>query len=179
MKIGLVRHFKVNHPFPRKMLLTRSEVVQWFAAYDSTENIEYKTVDLHNINWKRCYSSTMTRAVNTANYIYSDEVFKIDELKELDILHRLSSRIKLPFLVWGIIVRIKSFLSNKDTDEFRNRIIAFVDKLIEDNESDTLIVSHWFVMRVIRQELIKRGLSGGKFKSNEYGTLYVYESVEL
>jgi broad specificity phosphatase PhoE len=175
LKIGLVRHFKVNHPFPGKILLSRSEVIEWFAAYDSTDSIEYKTVDLHNIVWKRCYSSSLIRAVNTANHIYNGEILKIDELQELSILHRLSSKVKLPFLVWGLIVRIKSFSSNKDTDEFKNRIIAFIDKLIENKESDTLIVSHWFVMRVIRQELIKRGLSGDKFKSNEYGTLYVYE----
>ncbi len=178
MQIGLIRHFKVNHLFPNKTLLSKAEVLNWFADYDKTENIQYKTVDLNSINWERCYSSTMVRSVNTARHIYSGNIVQIPELKELDILHHLSNNIKLPFLIWGLIVRIKSFLSNKDTDKFRNDIIAFVDRIIANNENNTLIVSHWFVMRVIRQELIKRGFTGNSFKSNEYGTLYVYNRSE-
>ena len=55
------------------------------------------------------------------------------------------------------------------------RISACNDKVIENKEGDILIVSHWFVMRIIRQELIKRGFVGGNFKSNEYGALYVFK----
>ena len=175
MKIGLVRHFKVNQPFPEKKLLSKSDVIKWFAEYDNTANIEYKKVDLSDINWKHCYSSPMIRAVNTANHIYNGQISEIKELKELDILHQLSDRLKLPFIIWGIIVRIKSFSSNKDTSEFKNKIVAFIDDVIANNESDVLIVSHWFVMRVIQKELIKKGLYGDNFKSNDYGTLYVYE----
>src|SRR5687767_2385775 len=150
MRIGLVRHFKVNQAFPEKRLLTKSDVINWFADYDSTPEIEYKKVDLSNIQWKYCYSSPMLRAINTANYIFDGQITEIPELKELDILHRLSDKWKLPFLAWGLIVRIKSFSPNKDTAAFKNEIIAFVDKIIAGNESDVLIVSHWFVMRVIR-----------------------------
>jgi len=176
MKIGLVRHFKVNHSFPNKRLLTKSEVIHWFEEYDNTINISYKKVDLDNINWKRCYTSPMVRAVHTAHHIFKGEIVVVPELKELDILHRLSGRLKLPFLMWGMVVRIKSFRSNKDTDEFKNRIVAFVDRIMTANEGEVLIVSHWFVMRVIRKELLRRGLSGSNFKHNEYGTLYVYEN---
>jgi len=178
MKIGLVRHFKVNHPFPDKIFLSKSEVIKWFAEYDKTENLQYKNVDLNNIDWIRCYSSTMIRAVSTANHIYHGEIVKITELKELDVIHRLTDRIKLPFMLWGLIIRMKSFSSNNDTDKFRNEIIAFVDKITSNDKIDTLIVSHWFVMRVIRQELIKRGFVGDNIKSNEYGTLYVFEETD-
>jgi broad specificity phosphatase PhoE len=179
MKIGLVRHFKVNQPFPEKRLLSKAEVMKWFTDYDNTVNIEYKKVDLCDVNWKHCYSSPMLRAVNTANQIFNGQITEITALKELDILHRLSDKWKLPFLIWGFIVRIKSFSSNKDTDKFKNEIISFVDKVISNNENDVLIVSHWFVMRVIRQELIKRKFVGNNFKSNEYGTIYVFESTDI
>lgn len=175
MKIGLVRHFKVNHPFPGKRLLSKSEVIQWFAEYDNTVHLEYKAVDLGVTNWRRCYSSPMIRAVKTANHIYNGAIVEIPELKELDILHRLPDSLKLPFMIWGLIVRIQSFSSNSDTNKFKNSIIHFIDSVIADNEDDVLIVSHWFVMRVIQKELIKRGLAGDSFKSNDYGTLYVYE----
>jgi hypothetical protein len=175
LKIGLVRHFKVNHPFPEKSLLAKSDVVKWFDGYDNTADIEYKPVDLSGINWHCCYSSPMVRAVNTARHIYSGPITEVTELKELDILHRLSGRLKLPFLMWGLVVRMISFTSNNDTDRFKKEIIVFVDKVIANNEKDILIVSHWFVMRVIRQELIKRGFAGGNFKTHEYGALYVFE----
>ncbi len=178
MKIGLVRHFKVNHQFPDKIFLSKTEVIKWFVEYDKTENIQHKNVDLYEIDWKRCYLSTMIRAVNTANHIYSGEIVKITELQELDIIHCLPDRMKLPFILWGLIIRIKSYSSNNSTDKFRNEIIAFVDKIIANDKCDILIVSHWFVMRVIRQELIKRGFVGDNFKSNEYGTLYVYEGAD-
>ena len=179
MKIGLVRHFKVNHPFPGRSWLPKSDVIKWFEEYDNTEDIQYKDVDLHGADWKRCYSSKMIRAVNTASHIYRGEIVKVTELRELNILHRLSNKVKLPFLVWGLIVRIKSFSSNNDTNEFKNNIMAFVDKLIASNDGgDILIVSHWFVMRVIRKVLLDRGFAGNNFKSNEYGTLYVYERVD-
>lgn len=179
MKIGLVRHFKVNHPFPDKIFLSKLEVIKWFEEYDKTENIQYKLVDLHGIDWKQCYSSTMIRAVNTANHIFGGNILKATELQELDIIHRLSDKIKLPFILWGLIVRIKSFSTNNDTVNFKNQIIAFVDQILSNDKSETLIVSHWFVMRVIRQELLKRGFVGDHFKSNEYGTLYVYEGPDL
>jgi broad specificity phosphatase PhoE len=97
-------------------------------------------------------------------------------LRELDILHRLPERIELPFFIWGMIVGIKSFSSNKNTDKFRDNISALIDKIFSTNETNILIISHWFVMRVIRQELIKRGFKGDKFNSNENATLYVYQS---
>lgn len=40
-----------------------------------------------------------------------------------------------------------------------------------------LILRDYFVMRVIRQELFKRGFAGKKIKSNEYGKLYVFEDT--
>ena len=178
MKIGLIRHFKVNHPFPNKKFLAKSDVINWFKEYDYSGNLHYKAVDLNKINWQHCYSSPMMRATKTANHVFGGPIVEVMELRELDILHQLSDRLRLPFLVWGIIVRLKSFSSNNDTDQFRNGIIAFVDKVISNSEREVLIVSHWFVMRVIRQELIKRGFVGDHFKSNEYGTLYIFESAD-
>ncbi|RZK43327.1 MAG: hypothetical protein EOO90_03450 [Pedobacter sp.] len=175
MKIGLVRHFKVNHPFPKKRLLTKKEVIEWFSGYDRTENIQYKDVDLSSVNWQRCYASPMIRALNTAAHIYHGHIEQVTGLKELDILHRLPGKFRLPFLLWATIVRIKSFSANSDTQRFQTQIIAFLDSIMAQDPQDTLVVSHWFVMRIMRKELIKRGFIGKKFRSNEYATLYIFE----
>lgn len=174
MKIGLVRHFKVKLPFPKKTWLTRSEIINWFHQYELTE-VENREVDLCGIDWNQCYSSSLNRAVTTARKIYDGKIVVVNELRELDILHLLPNGIKLPFMAWGILVRIKSLSSNKDTDEFRTKITNFIDELLLKSDGNVLVVSHWFVMRIIRKELLKRGLSGDTFKSSDYGTLYVYE----
>lgn len=174
MRIGLVRHFKVKQAYPGKFLLTKSEVIKWFDGYESAE-VESKEVDLYGINWKHCYASPLNRAVKTAGRIYDGETIQISELKELDILHLLTNRIRLPFMIWGILVRIKSLKSNTETNEFKNKIAAFVDELVLKNDTDILIVSHWFVMQVLQKELIKKGFKGNNFRSPDYGTVYIFE----
>ena len=174
MKIGLIRHFKVRHSFPQKMLLSKAEVIQWFEQYDVAE-VEIKDVDLCNAEWKRCYSSPMSRAMTTGRHVFKHDIIEVSALKELSILHLLPERIRLPFIIWGILVRIKSFSSHNELEAFRNNIRTFVDELLTKEEGEVLVVSHWFVMKVLKAELTKRGFSGKYFRSNEYGTIYVYE----
>jgi len=38
----IIRDFKVNHPFPDKLLLSKADVIKWFEGYDTMENIQYK-----------------------------------------------------------------------------------------------------------------------------------------
>ena len=176
MRIGLVRHFRVKHPFPSKIFLRKDEVIKWFAGYDTTTDLDYKSVELLAIQWEQCYSSPMPRAKLTASYIYKGVIVEQPELKELDILHRLPDWIVLPFVLWAIVVRIQSKYPSRDTKVFKANILSFIDRVIATGKTDVLIVSHWFVMRVIRKELIKRGWSGDRFKSNVYGELCVFTS---
>lgn len=179
MKIALIRHFKVNQSFPKQPLLSKSELIKWFLDYDSATDLEYKKVDLSPINYQRCYSSPMIRAVNTAKHIYGGEIIEIEELTELAILHRLPGWLKLPFIVWAVIVRLRSLGSNSCTKQFRDRVIGFVDRLTASQEGHTLVVSHWFVMEIIQVELLRRGFIGDIFKSAEYGKVYIYEHGEI
>jgi len=121
----------------------------------------------------------MARAITTASHIYQGEIVKVAELQELNVLHRLPDQIRLPFFIWGLIARFKSQSSNRDTDKFKNRIKDFVKQLIVSNEKNILVVSHWFAMRVMREELMKNGFVGDDIKSNEYGVLYVYEKGSI
>ncbi len=175
MKIGLVRHFHVRKPQPEKKLLSREDVVQWFAEYDRTEDLEYKHVDLAGIPWHHCYASPMSRAVSTAQHIYTGPISEITALQELNILHQLPDRIRLPFLLWSMLVHVKSFFSNPDIDAFRNDIIAFLDTVTARRDGNILIVSHWFVIRFMQQELCKREFTGSKARSIDNGTLYLFE----
>jgi broad specificity phosphatase PhoE len=174
MKIGLVRHFKVKLEYPKKYLVSFEEVIMWFNDYDLAD-IEYQKVSLYGITWKRCFSSSTARAINTAKAIFEGEIAQTDNLKELEILSLMRSRLKLPFLVWAIVVRLKSFLSSKPMNEFKHRINMALDSILTENNEDTLIVSHVFVMIFLKKELQKRGFRGETFRSAENGKVYVFE----
>ena len=47
--------------------------------------------------------------------------------------------------------------------------------LISSYETDVLVVSHGFIMRLIRKELFKVGFKGKNFIKAKNGQLYVYE----
>ena len=174
MKIGLLRHFKVKQPYPRKFLLAKSEVIKWFEDYEVAE-LEFQPVDLQNINWEICYSSSLNRAAVTANHIYPGEIVLVDALKELDILHLLPDKIKLPFIFWAILVRIKYASDAEAVRHFKQKISEFADAVLQENKN-VLIVSHWFVMKVLETELAKRKVVGANVKSASYGKIYLFEN---
>lgn len=175
MKIGLVRHFKVNLAFPKKILYSKSDLSNWFDAYGIAQ-VEEKVVDLGGVEWNSCFSSPLYRAIHTAKHIYAGEIIQIEALKELDLLPLLSDKIKMPFIAWGILVRIKFSSENEITAAFRKNISAFVDELLSKKDQNILVVSHGFAMMFLKKELLKRGFKGDKFNLPQNGKLYLYHS---
>ena len=174
MKIGLVRHFKVKHKAPKKILLTASEVIEWFSGYDLAD-VEHQAVDLKNVNWERCLSSPLPRALTTAKTIFDGEIETINELRELAVFNLLNNNLKLPFIIWAILIRIKSSSENDTLKKFRNTIKAFVDELLLQEETQTLIVSHGFVMIYLQKELKTRGFKGKGFSNPTNAKVYIFE----
>jgi hypothetical protein len=174
VKIGLVRHFKVKHPFPKKFLLSADDVNSWFEEYQ-VAGLEITDIDLGGVDWEICYTSPLHRATGTAHYVYKGDVIIVDALKELDAHPFLNKHLRLPFIIWAIIVRVKSSFSNKTMSAFSKGIQSFVDELLLKSERNVLIVSHVFVMKHLAEELIKRGFKGGKMKTPDYGKLYIFK----
>ena len=176
MHIGLLRHFKVNHPYPAKFLVTYPELVKWFEDY---EQAEIAVVDFDNgaIVWDRCISSSSPRALHTARHIFRGEVESTDRLKELDLVSALSTRIPLPFLVWAILAKVKSMTSHQVMMEFNERISSLADELIQHHEGNILVVSHAFVIQKLRRELLRRGYEGPEIKMPEYGVVYIFSKT--
>jgi hypothetical protein len=96
MKIGLVRHFKVQKDLPRGRRFSASEVEQWFQEYDLA-GIEEGNTDLGGIEWSQCFSSNMSRAMHTAEKIYNGTILVKDELREIPV-PRFNTKLKLPFI---------------------------------------------------------------------------------
>lgn len=178
MRVGLVRHYKVKKEYPKNLFLPQDEIIQWQEEYD-TADIEYGETDLCGIMWKRCFSSNLPRAVKTAKKIFSEEIQELKELREVRIYPVFKKNVRLPFILWSIIIRLAMLLSHKSQletkKEIENRIKQVLDRILSESDEDVLIVTHGLLMMFIYRDLLRRGFSGTKINKPENGRLYVFE----
>jgi broad specificity phosphatase PhoE len=176
MKIGLVRHFKVNKAYP-KGRVTAEEVEQWFAAYDAAD-IEEGSTELEGVDWHICYASDLPRAVRTAELIFPGPMKQTPEFREIaaPVFH---IRWKLPIMLWGLLIRFAWWCdpgARQNIKLAKLRIQQALNSLIERHpEENVLIVSHAALMKYIRKDLTQRGFTGPGFGIAENGKLYIFE----
>lgn len=175
MRIGLLRHFKVN--CPHKRMMTSGEFREWSKKYEVSKVIK-KKVDMYGIKWDVCYVSDLPRAITTAKEVYSGNI-KIDKLlREVDnapFIH--TEKFRLPFELWHICGRLAwYFRSNSQPEtieDTKRRINQFLDK-IDWSQENILIVFHGFMLYNFQKELRKRGFTGERLKLVKNGVLYEY-----
>jgi broad specificity phosphatase PhoE len=180
MKIGLVRHFKVNHPYPMKRV-ERIELQQWLQGYDEAD-IEEKHIDLLGIEWTCCFVSDLPRALTTAKSIYNGELFVRSELREIPVSPFFKRGIKLSVKSHAVIMRL-AWLCNHSSQtekkaEVKRRVTTVVDEILAEKRENVLVVSHGALMIYLRKELLKRGFKGEKFTRAHNARVYLYEKEE-
>jgi hypothetical protein len=180
MRIGLLRHFKVN--CPHKRMMSSEEFRVWSECYETSKVIK-KQVEMYGIEWDICYVSDLPRAITTAKEVYSGNLIIDNLLREVDnapFIH--SERLRLPFEVWHICGRLAWYFKSKSQPESvigtRKRINAFLDR-IDWSKENILIVFHGFMLFNFQRELRKRGFTGEKVKIVKNGVLYQYLQEEL
>ena len=147
MKIGLVRHFKVDYkshnPFyyPDEFRLAMKK-------YDEAEVIIDKT-DLGGIDWEICFSSSLKRASITAQSIFTGDIIETDLLREVSLLPFTNINFKLPWFVWHIGARVawaKNSKSQAETkQETSERMKLIYDNIIDSQRQNVLLVTHGFL----------------------------------
>lgn len=177
MKIGLVRHFKVN--LHRSRFMTSKEYNEHMYNYDRAGVIPNELViDKY---WDKCYCSSMPRAITTAKTIYHGEIVITDKLVEIPAAAFLDLNFKLPYYLWAVLARFAWIRNHVSQPEGRTktlkRINEIMDTILSENPKDSniLIVSHAGVLYEIKKILRKRGFSGEGFLQASNGRLYVYE----
>ncbi|MFD0711654.1 histidine phosphatase family protein [Paenibacillus sp. GCM10027626] len=178
-KIGLVRHFKVKHPYPKGRRFSADEVTEWFRAYDQAD-IEEGETGLGETAWDECYVSVMPRAVRTAELIFGGKLHVKAELREIPA-PEFKFKLKLPFLVWAILIRFSGLFNRRtraDIEEAKARVKTVIDEIMVGQASSVLIVSHAALMHYLRKELKRRGFHGPGFTYADNGKLYLYERDE-
>ena len=176
MKIGLVRHFKVN--CPHKNMMTSEEFREWSEKYERAGVIK-KKVNMYGNSWDICYSSDFQRAITTAKEVYSGNIYVDKLLREVDnapFVH--TEKLRLPFPIWHVCGRLAWFFRSKSQPEdikgTRVRIHRFFRRL-DWSKDNVLIVSHGFLIFNLIYELFRLGFVGKEVRRVKNGILYIYE----
>ncbi len=176
MRIGLIRHFKVEEGLPRGWR-TALELHEWRSRYDTSQVIS-APLDLGANPWSTCFSSDLERAVLTAKAAFPGEIEFTPLLREAEFAPFKTGSLKLPTWLWRQVLRV-AWMSGHSSqracrDEFQSRVRAVADRL-EAQKEDILVVSHAGMMIYLTKELARRGFIGPKLRMPENARLYVYE----
>ncbi|MCM8711442.1 histidine phosphatase family protein [Clostridium sp. SYSU_GA19001] len=177
MRIGLVRHFKVD--LYRSRFMTSREYNEHMYNYDRAEVIPNELVI--DKDWDKCYCSSMPRAITTARTIYHGDMIITDKLVEIPAAAWLNLNIKLPYYLWAVLARFAWMRNHFSQPEGRiktlKRINEILNVILSENEKDSniLIVSHAGTLYEIKKLLRKKGFKGEGFLKASNGRLYVYE----
>lgn len=180
MRIGIIRHFKVN--YRKRFFMTSNQFKEWEENYNKSDVIK-KDIELMGIKWDKCYASTLIRAIITAKHVYKEDIVKTDLIRETIIDPIFKSSFKLPYWFWAVGGRLAWYFNHKSQEEnktvTREKARKFVDQLQEnakrEDSENILVVTHGFFMYSLQKELKKRGFIGKLVTSPKNGVLYLYK----
>lgn len=178
MKISLMRHYRVNISF--RSLLTKEQFINLVNKYDVSDIIIEDNIH-KDINWDICYTSDLPRAYITAKNIYKKRIIKTPLLREVPILPTFKTDKKLHIIIWTIFGRLAWLIGHKSQIESykqtKIRVNNFISKYIIEENTNYLIVSHGFIMLVLKKQLKKSGFKGSDFLRPIHGKLYELEKT--
>jgi broad specificity phosphatase PhoE len=176
MRIGLVRHFKVN--LKKNKFMTSKQYNEYTKKYDVSDVIPNELVI--DAQWDKCYCSSLSRAITTAKTIYHGEIIITDKLVEIPSVALVNMKIPIPYLVWGILGRFAWIRNHTSQPEGRKvtlkRINEIIDIILKEKSENILIVSHAGTLYEIKKILRKKGFQGEKFTKARNGKLYIYKN---
>jgi len=176
MKIGIVRHFKVD--YKAKIFMNSQDFIDYVDGYNNASVIENE-VALTKGMWNKCYCSDMPRAIKTAESIYHGEIIKSELLREVTMHPSRQTKTRIPAFIWSITSRIE-WKFNKESqkegiNKTKERAKAFVQILDLTANENILLVTHGFFSITLIGELRKLGFNGRIPKNMKNGYLYILE----
>lgn len=183
MKIGLVRHFKVDVDYIHGYASAK-EFSTWMREYNHIEVIP-TFVDLRGIEWNRCYASDLYRARRTAEAIFNGRIMETPLIRELPMVFKPSFEDNIdrqvPFMEWSVYSMLDWAKGGNKVEEniifSRKRVNTFLDILEEENheEDNILVVCHGMIMTVLDELLRERGFSGETVVAAKNGEMFLFE----
>lgn len=177
MKIGLVRHFKVD--YKAKKMMSSNDFEEYVISYDNAAVIQNE-IDGEHSKWNKCYCSDLTRAIITAKSIYDKELEITDLLREVKMYPVKRLRIRMPSFLWSISSRVAWKLNHSSqletANNTRKRAKEFLRKLDLNSDENILIVSHGFFLMTLIDELRLLGFKGEIPKKMKNGYMYILKN---
>ncbi|THA01819.1 histidine phosphatase family protein [Rodentibacter pneumotropicus] len=183
-RIILIRHCTPEIPDIR---CSAKQAQHYLAEYDSTENIRLSEITLFNsqevlndIRMCECiYSSPLPRARITANALFnSANITFCEALKEFNLNIANIPFIALSVKYWFVISRLLWFVglnrAEKTRVQEKSRVKDFMRRLL--TEQRCVIVAHGFVIREIKNTLLKQGFSCTFFEKQGCFSVTILES---
>ncbi len=175
MKIGLVRHFKVD--IKKNRYMTSEGYNKYSYDYDFADVIPNEIVI--DAEWDKCYCSSLPRALKTARTIYHGDIIPTDKLREVPASAAFNFKYMLPYNLWAILSRFAWSFNHSVNPEGKTvtqrRISEIIDTILMDDSNNILIVSHAGTMFEIQKILRRKGYKGPIFLKPKNGKLYVFE----
>lgn len=176
MRIGLVRHFKVD--LKKNKFMTSKQYNEYTKKYDLSEVIPNELVI--DDEWDKCYCSSMSRAITTAKTIYHGEIIITDKLVEIPSVALMNIKAPIPYYIWAVVGRFAWIRNHISQPEGRKltlkRINEILDIILKEENENILIVSHAGTLYEIKKILRKRGFKGEKFLKARNGRLYIFKN---
>ena len=120
MKLGLVRHFKVDLNIYNGKL-TPAQLSDIMQQYDVSPVLP-KAHTVNSSDWQICYCSTLPRAIATAEKVFDGEIIKTGLLVEVPINPFTKRNISINAYNWHIAARTAWFFNHKSQPEGKNEI---------------------------------------------------------
>ena len=175
MRIGLVRHFKVD--LKKSRFMTSKQYNEYTKKYDVSEVIPNELII--DDQWDKCYCSSMIRAITTAKTIYHGETIITDKLVEIPSVALVNMKIPIPYNVWALLGRFAWIRNHTSQPEGRKvtlkRINEIIDIILREESENILIVSHAGTLYEIKKILKRRGFVGKEFFKARNGKLYIFQ----
>lgn len=177
MKIGLIRHFKVDHS--PHYFLDSDGFVNSMHEYDTAPVIKNGLV-INSGEWDLCLCSTLPRAKTTAQSIYNGDIEYTDLLVEVDMKPFTQKQITLPSFFWHIGARLHWYKGKTTQPEVRGKTIKraenVLDKILGSGRQNILVVSHGFFLRSLVNILTQNGFDGKIDEAPRNAKLYIMNS---
>ncbi len=177
MKLGLVRHFKVDQTIDEKYL-TPEKFDTAIKEYDLCSVIP-NGLEINSSEWDICYCSSLPRAITTAETIYNKEIIKTNLIVEVPISSFTKRNIKLPLFIWHLTARIAWYKSHhsqtEDIHATKQRIEEFYKLISNSRHENVLVVAHGYFLKVFYEVMKKKGYRGDVELNIKNGKLYVLE----
>ena len=176
MKIGVARHYKI--PYRKWRWINSTGYADFLRWYDGSEGCP-PPGRVVNEGWHRCFSSDMLRAVETAGRLTNVQATYMPLLREIPQAPPFDTRLKLPLVAWHVLSRVAWWFNHASQPEGRHEAVRRAARIVDflrrqPADQHVLIVTHGFLMYVLRRELKRCGFAGQIPTHPRCGEVYVY-----